>query len=425
MAIKSKPTRPIRRGWIKLGTKTGEGRQTRVKDSPFFLLPAEVAAVHPGDVTALPIMFHSSDPEQIAYEEYQLRTQVDGREVIICRGDGDTATRVDMETGNIDSSYPCPDYDCEDRHTKHCKRMMRLQFMIQDVPGIGIWEVKTHSVNSCRAIGAALEALRGLYAGDYSYQPLTLTLTPTLVNTRDAKGNRMKTTKFILGITTDRTPAQIRAAPHQRATSDSPAGDQRAGPAEQPAPTSGIIDDDDDEETQPEPTETLADARARLQARNSTARDYDDPPPKEETRRNVLQEILSHGTCAADSDPDIITAGLAGPGSDAEPATEPPAQPRINNGHGHTYPDRLAPQARNGNGVDAILENLRAILREIGFTRPDVQIAKLVQNRYAGHEWHELPTAAKAALYNDAKAALAEKRAKAAKTQPAPTGATQ
>ncbi|KKL09582.1 hypothetical protein LCGC14_2564440, partial [marine sediment metagenome] len=102
---------------------------------------------------------------------------------------GEMATRtIDTKTGalaNRDTTtseckvVPCQGRDCPD-YGRQCKEVMNLQFLLPDVPGLGVWQIDTSSINSIRNINSAAELIRGVL-GRVSMIPLLLTIEPQQV----------------------------------------------------------------------------------------------------------------------------------------------------------------------------------------------------------------------------------------------------
>lgn len=148
---------------------------------------------------ALPIRIPSEDEERWANQYYRHYSKTRG---LVCKGDGDIATRlVDLDTGewvlspeakNIGmKDWRCQGRDCPDYLNDKCKEVMMLQFIVDaDIPGMGIWQLDTSSVNAILNINSAAEFIRFVY-GKVSMIPLTLSLEPTMVKGPDQKQREM------------------------------------------------------------------------------------------------------------------------------------------------------------------------------------------------------------------------------------------
>jgi hypothetical protein len=82
----------------------------------------------------------------------------------ICQGDGQTATRVNRETGEMFEVVCDPD-ECELYQRKHCKRIGSFSFILPDVRGLGVWTIETTSFHSIVNLNSALDFVRPSPAG--------------------------------------------------------------------------------------------------------------------------------------------------------------------------------------------------------------------------------------------------------------------
>ena len=153
------------------------------------------------------IMIPVEDEEKWASQYYRCYSMTRG---LICKGDGEKCRRsVDTKTGALANretkeaqlkEMECKGRECLD-YGKQCKEVMNLQFLIPEVPGLGIWQVDTGSVNSIININSATELIRSIY-GRVSMIPLQLTLEPIeVISPTDQK----KKTVNILNIRSDQT----------------------------------------------------------------------------------------------------------------------------------------------------------------------------------------------------------------------------
>lgn len=187
-----------RLGKIRLGTKVKNAQGVEYpKALDYFLVPPEVAAVSGEKPTELDIMIPVEDDEMWASQYYKRYSRTRG---LVCKGDGKTCRRmVDVKTGetaNRDTKeivwkegLPCMGQKCLSYQVKpqECKEVMHLQFIMPDVPGLGVWQIDTSSVNSIRNINSEAAMTRAVY-GRLVFLPLRLTLEPTeVVNPDDGK----------------------------------------------------------------------------------------------------------------------------------------------------------------------------------------------------------------------------------------------
>jgi hypothetical protein len=192
-----------RLGKIHLGIKNPEKGYPVKTD--YFVAPAEVQAVFGKQPKSLRILIPVEDEEKFASQYYRCYSKTRG---LICKGNGETADRlVDARTGAlVDSGSKdviwqeicCAGKDCPDYKTK-CKPIMNLQFLLPEVPGMGIWQVDTGSVNSIKQINSAIELVRAL-CGRIAMIPLLLTLEPREAVNPD---NKKKQTVYCLNLRTN------------------------------------------------------------------------------------------------------------------------------------------------------------------------------------------------------------------------------
>lgn len=181
----------------------------------------------PGPIE-LPIMFPVDDPERIASQHYRAYK----RAGLVCKGDGYTARgmlvpaaagiSIDNHPKSVDTwaadgtwrEFKClgEGYDGEPAcplfaATNGCRKIMILQFLILDVPGIDVWQLDTGSVNAMLNINSTLNVLATIRGG-VAGVPMTLHAEPAEVN---VNGKRTKITTIRLSY--DVTPRSLLAIP--------------------------------------------------------------------------------------------------------------------------------------------------------------------------------------------------------------------
>lgn len=189
-----------RLGKIHLGIKVKkEGTDTEYpKATDYFVLPDEPPELKKilGDKPKeIPIIIPVEDLDKWASQYYRNYSRSRG---LICKGDGITCqSLVDKKTGalaNRDSKAEditmkqgnCAGRECPAYQAERCREVMMLQFMIPNVPGLGIWQVDTSSYNSIMNINSMDQMLRALFL-QVSMIPVTLTLEPQQVVGKDKK----------------------------------------------------------------------------------------------------------------------------------------------------------------------------------------------------------------------------------------------
>ena len=201
----SEKRRVPRLGKIHLGIKvpTKDGKSEYPKAVDYFVCPPEVREVYGDEPKSLDVIIPTEDEEVFASTYYRAYSRTRG---LVCKGDGQTADRlidsstkklaVDEETGELITHgdiakhdakeveraiVPCPARACPYYIDKSCKQLMMLQVLLPRVPGFGVYQIDTSSINSIIDINSQLALLRQIY-GRVSGLPLRLTLDPREVS---------------------------------------------------------------------------------------------------------------------------------------------------------------------------------------------------------------------------------------------------
>jgi len=193
----SEQKRLPRLGKIRLGIKKVSPRTKGEYPSAtdYFVCPPEVQTVYGEKPKRLDVIIPLEDEEIWASQYYRQYSKSRG---LVCKGDGETCRRmVDTETGAVAGRETkevtwregcvCQGRDCPDYKAKACQEVMNLQFLLPKVPGLGIWQIDTGSINSIRNINNCATMIRAMCTR-VSWIPLILTLEPTeVVNPDDGK----------------------------------------------------------------------------------------------------------------------------------------------------------------------------------------------------------------------------------------------
>lgn len=222
-----------RAGKIHLGLKS-VSQQGAEYPTPtdYFVCPEEViAALGDNEPRELNIMFPTEEPEQFAPTFLKFFSRTRG---LVCKGDGEKADRtVNMKAilgtdGVIDNipntaeAWPVVDRDAkpEDigRHTiecladqcpqygnNGCGRMMMLQFLLPDVPGLGIYQIDTGSRNGIQNIYGGIELVRAI-VGHVAMVPLKLRIGP--IQTQSPDTGKMQT-NYVMSLHCDLTMSAL------------------------------------------------------------------------------------------------------------------------------------------------------------------------------------------------------------------------
>ncbi len=164
-----------RAGKIRLGEKrvNQKGNEYPAKVD-YFVYPEEYAEVltelFGEKCRELTIMFPVDDRDKIAPQFYKRYGAGSG---LICKGDGETATFIDKETGEI-LEIDCPGRDCEHYASKACRHVMNLQFIIPQLVSEGVWQIDTSSFNSIVNFNSSWDYILALTGGRIAMVPLLL-----------------------------------------------------------------------------------------------------------------------------------------------------------------------------------------------------------------------------------------------------------
>jgi hypothetical protein len=154
---------------------------------------------------------------------------------LVCKGDGLTATRMVAkgtdeiawkEAGDVEmKDMVCAGRECPIYQSKKCGEVMNLQFLLPEIPGLGVWQIDTGSINSIININSAAELIKAIYK-KISMIPLLLTLEPKEVNNPDTK---KKMTVYVLNLRVNVKLADLaQLARKQTETLELPVGDNEA-----------------------------------------------------------------------------------------------------------------------------------------------------------------------------------------------------
>ncbi len=180
-----------RLGTIKLGIKKEGQKGPYPVAVDYFVCPPEVQAVYGDKPTELDVMLPDDNYELVAPQYYKCYSYSQG---LICRGDGKTCRRkVDTENGDFANrdtkEWAMADAVCNPEHCpmigdKQCKKVMSLQLLLPEVPGLGVYQLNTGSFYSIVNINSQLAPdgyLRRFTKGRIGYLPLVLSIGPQVV----------------------------------------------------------------------------------------------------------------------------------------------------------------------------------------------------------------------------------------------------
>lgn len=129
---------------------------------------------------------------------------------LICKGDGNIAHEVDLETGEL-RKIACDPFECQWAAKKHCRPVGRLQILLYKINGLGTWQIDTSSYHSIVNLNSAIDFVRSLTGGRISMIPLQLVLRP-----REVQVNGRKKIVYVLDLASENINlAQILEASRQ------------------------------------------------------------------------------------------------------------------------------------------------------------------------------------------------------------------
>lgn len=151
----------------------------------------------------LRIMFPSDDLEVIFPQYLKAYRAGVG---LWCKGDGEEAQRVGENGQLIEVSCPC-----ELLQKGQCKQVAHLQFILPDVPIIGVWQIDTSSYHSITQINNAIHLIKTMTGGRIQGIPMTLYLKPKEVSPDGRKKTVYVMDLLLEGMT---LPELVRVAQH-------------------------------------------------------------------------------------------------------------------------------------------------------------------------------------------------------------------
>lgn len=222
---------------IRLGIKV-EGAEgvSYPRAVDYFVCPPDVQAVFGEKPKELRIMFPVEDDTLFAQQWYRCYRRTRG---LVCKGDGETADgSFDKATGALATKDTkevirrevlCAGQGCPEFQRRACRRLLNLQFLLPEVPGLGVWQLDTSSINSILNINNAVELIRAV-CGRVRMVPLVLSVKMELHG--PAGGQQMPVPVLHLNSTATLAEIQQAAAlPPTRALLPAP-----EPPEEEPAP---------------------------------------------------------------------------------------------------------------------------------------------------------------------------------------------
>jgi hypothetical protein len=180
-----------RLGKIRLGIKVKNAKGVEYpKDVDYFVCPPEVQAIYGEKPKELDVLIPSTDPS--LYFPQALKWYKGAR--LVCKGNGETATRIDTTTGNM-FEMACPCEHLKDPQTNpkgECTPRANLMVILPKVSMGGAYQVDSGSNNNIINLNSTLAWIQSML-GRVAWVPLTLKRVPTKIQTPDGT-----TTKALL-----------------------------------------------------------------------------------------------------------------------------------------------------------------------------------------------------------------------------------
>ena len=158
----------IRLGIKKVSTKTGKEYPS---ETDYFVCPAEIKKVYGDEPKELNIMFPLNDPEALFPQCYKWYGSGAG---LKCRGDGETALRLNEDTKEMEERT-CP---CELLEEGKCKQVASLSFMMPGIKIGGVYQIDLSSYHSIVDINSGLDYAMAMLGSRIAMVPFVLRRVP-------------------------------------------------------------------------------------------------------------------------------------------------------------------------------------------------------------------------------------------------------
>lgn len=354
-----------RLGKIRLGVKAEGKESTYPKAVDYFVCPVEVQRIFGEKPKELKIMFPTEDPGQWSSQFYRAYSSSRG---LVCKGDGEKAiAMVDRESGEVVQretkatalqEMACSPDVCEAFRKKQCRPVMNLQFLLPEVPGLGIWQLDTSSFHSIRNINSSVALIKGLL-GRISMVSLQLRVVPLEV-APDGKKKNVYVLELVAPYTLSQALTDLKALP--------------AGQALLPTPDQDAPDD-------LFPDEVL-EQTAEVAAKVAQAKPVEPSKPSPAPTAPVVAPKPPPATQQAAPPSDDLWAGMGSMGKAAPAAAPQPAPAAV---------PAPTPKPRPDDGFPMTDPQIRAIIataKKAGFMDDDLHA--IVKRRFGLEDWHKL-----------------------------------
>ena len=156
------------------GPEEGCFKCTYPTESPYFVVPQEVASVYGEKPTVLRVKVPVNSLEVIFPQSYQYYGSSRG---LKCEGDLEIAHRLNEKTFTMEEvACPCEHVD------KECRKSGVLNVMLYEVSKAGVYQIRTGSANSIKDINSGLDFVAASIGGSFAMVPLLLMRVATLTH---------------------------------------------------------------------------------------------------------------------------------------------------------------------------------------------------------------------------------------------------
>jgi hypothetical protein len=180
-----------RLGKIRLGVKaTNAAGKEYPKDVDYFVCPPEVQAVYGEKPKVLDLVYLPCEDRNIFFPQ-SLKWYRGAR--LYCRGDGQTAMRINDQTGGM-YSLSCPCEHLQDREVDgkivkaECAPRASLMFLLPKVSMGGVYQLDTGSSAAMIGLNSSIDYLQNFLIGRIAFVPLRLKRVPTKMQTPGPEG---------------------------------------------------------------------------------------------------------------------------------------------------------------------------------------------------------------------------------------------
>lgn len=190
-----------RLGKVRLGVMVqGASGKAHPKATDYFVVDEVIQDVYGERPKELPILFPVDDPQVIFPQELKMYRTAG----LWCAGDAQKARRWNDKGDLMEIACPCAFLD-----EGKCSPVATLNFLLPDVPGVGVWQLTTSNKRSIVALNSSLESFSRTFGG-LAGIPFTLKLEPeSLQRFDEAKKGMVKQTLHVLRLDSAFTLRQL------------------------------------------------------------------------------------------------------------------------------------------------------------------------------------------------------------------------